>query len=304
MHALLAAVVGIVLVGGYLAAQVSPQQTTVASPQDRFFDSNGVRIRYVEQGTGQPVILVHGNGASLETWTNTGVFHNLSGDHRVIAFDARGHGKSDKPRDRAMYGREMALDIVRLLDHLKTARAHIVGYSFGGSTTAQLLTMHPERFLTAALIAGDPRLEWTTEQARLAEQEASEIERECVSRTQMLRLAATPLTEAAIKAASAACFADSNRDRFVTAAIRRSYADQVITPAQAAGISVPVIAVVGNQDPTQAGLEAFKKVKPNLTLVIVDGATHVGERGILRRTEMIAAVRQFFAVHRPTNPLN
>jgi pimeloyl-ACP methyl ester carboxylesterase len=109
----------------------------------------------------------------------------------------------------------------------------------------------------------------------------------------MSRLAAPAATEHAIRAASAACFADPNRDRFVTAAIRRSYADQVITPAAAAVIRVPVLAVVGNQDPTQAGLEAFKTVKPDLTLVIVDGATHVGERGILRRGEMIAAVRQF-----------
>ena len=63
--------------------------------EDRFFDSNGVRIRYVEQGRGPAVVLIHrytGNGD--RHWVNTGVFARLAADHRVIAIDCRGHGKS------------------------------------------------------------------------------------------------------------------------------------------------------------------------------------------------------------------
>src|SRR5689334_6704157 len=92
--------------------------TTIARAEDRYFDSNGVRLHYVDGGSGEPVVLVHGYANSVELWTDTGVMPNLLRDHRVIAFDARGHGKSAKPHDPAAYGVEMSRDIVRLLDHL------------------------------------------------------------------------------------------------------------------------------------------------------------------------------------------
>src|SRR5215471_12978336 len=95
--------------------------------QDKFFNSNGVRIRYVEQGTGETVVLVHGLGATADNWINSKVFQQLAKDYRVIALDCRGHGKSDKPHEPKQYGQEMALDVVRLLDYLKIKQAHIVG---------------------------------------------------------------------------------------------------------------------------------------------------------------------------------
>src|SRR3990172_3098016 len=124
----------------------------LASAQDKFFDSNGVRIRYVDQGSGQPVVLIHGFSGNIETsWMDTGVLSNLAKDHRVIALDCRGRGKSDKPRDPKAYGSEVGQDVVRLLDHLKISRAHIVGYSMGAGIVAKLLTTNPNRFLTATL---------------------------------------------------------------------------------------------------------------------------------------------------------
>jgi pimeloyl-ACP methyl ester carboxylesterase len=119
------------------------------SAQDNFFDSNGVRIRYVDRGAGEPVVLIHGGGSTLESWVDSGVLPNLAKDYRVIALDARGFGKSGKPHDVKAYGPEMGLDVIRLLDHLGIQRAHVVGYSMGAHITAQLLTTHPQRFLTA-----------------------------------------------------------------------------------------------------------------------------------------------------------
>jgi pimeloyl-ACP methyl ester carboxylesterase len=104
---------------------------TIVSAQDKFFDSSGVQIRYIEQGTGEPVVLIHGYASSIErSWIEPGVLPNLARDHRVIAFDLRGHGKSGKPKDPKAYGTEMGQDAVRLMDHLKIQRAHIVGYSW------------------------------------------------------------------------------------------------------------------------------------------------------------------------------
>src|SRR5262245_60178433 len=104
---------------------------------DKSFDSNGVKIRYTDQGKGEPVLLIHGFGANAEMqWALPGVVKDLAKDYRVIAYDNRGHGKSDKPHDPKKYGAEMVEDAVRLLDHLKIKKAHVVGYSMGAIITA------------------------------------------------------------------------------------------------------------------------------------------------------------------------
>jgi pimeloyl-ACP methyl ester carboxylesterase len=119
------------------------------------------------------------------------VLPNLARDYRVVAFDVRGHGKSGKPPDANAYGREIGLDAIRLLDHLRIERAHIIGHSMGARLAAQLLTTHSERFITATLNGHAGLFRWTREDAERAEQEASEIERECVSRSQIYRVAPT-----------------------------------------------------------------------------------------------------------------
>jgi len=79
--------------------------------------------------------------SSLEQeWITSGLLHKLARTHCVIAFDVRGHGKSGKPHDSAAYGPEMAWDVVRLLDHLAIAKAHVIGYSMGAHIVARLLT--------------------------------------------------------------------------------------------------------------------------------------------------------------------
>jgi pimeloyl-ACP methyl ester carboxylesterase len=84
------------------------------SAEDQFFDSNGVRIRYVEQGSGPPVVLLHGLSGNLDaSWVETGVLPNVATDYRIIALDYRGHGKSDKPHDPKSYGLQMGQDVVR-----------------------------------------------------------------------------------------------------------------------------------------------------------------------------------------------
>jgi pimeloyl-ACP methyl ester carboxylesterase len=146
--------------------------------QDKFFDSNGVRVRYVEQGNGDAILLIHNFGNNLERWIASGVLPNLARDYRVIAFDVRGHGKSGKPQDVNSYGREIGLDAIRLLDHLGIQKAHMIGYSMGARLVAQLLTTHSERFITATLGGHAGLFRWTREDAEVAEQEASEIERD------------------------------------------------------------------------------------------------------------------------------
>ncbi len=120
-----------------------------------FFDSDGVKIHYLDQGYGAPVLMIHGFGSSAdEHWVKTGMVERLARRWRVIAYDARGHGHSDKPHNPAEYGlAHMCADAVALLDHLKIVRARMMGYSMGGRITLEVLLRHPQR-LSAAIFGG------------------------------------------------------------------------------------------------------------------------------------------------------
>jgi pimeloyl-ACP methyl ester carboxylesterase len=98
-------------------------------------------------GKGTPVILIHGyTGTAWGNWFSNGIAQALAKNHMVVALDCRNHGKSDKP---VANGPGKAEDVVELMDHLKIKRAHIHGYSMGGGITGRLLTMIPDRMITA-----------------------------------------------------------------------------------------------------------------------------------------------------------
>jgi pimeloyl-ACP methyl ester carboxylesterase len=121
-------------------------------PAIHTFDAKGVKIAYFVQGRGEPVVLIHGwlSSAGIN-WTLPGTAALLAKDYQVIALDVRGHGSSDKPAKEEAYGPELVEDIVRLLDHLKIKKAHIVGYSMGGIIAGSFLAKHPDRVLSGTL---------------------------------------------------------------------------------------------------------------------------------------------------------
>ena len=116
------------------------------------FDAKGVKISYLVQGKGEPVVLIHGLHASAEVnWVKPGIMAALAKDHQVIALDLPGHGGSDKPEKEEAYGVRMVEDVVLLMDSLKVAKAHIVGYSLGGMVAVKLMVIHPDRVISAVV---------------------------------------------------------------------------------------------------------------------------------------------------------
>ncbi len=112
------------------------------------FDSDGVRIAFLEKGAGDPILLIHGFASSARVnWVDTGWVDMLVGDgRRVIAMDNRGHGESDKPHDPSVYEASMmAEDARRLLTHLGIGQVDVMGYSMGSRITAFLALAHPDR---------------------------------------------------------------------------------------------------------------------------------------------------------------
>jgi pimeloyl-ACP methyl ester carboxylesterase len=128
---------------------------------DEVFDSNGVKIRYVTEGKGEPVVLIHGWMSDSSMWGqdksgNTRLDTTGADGFQLIALDCRGHGKSDKPHDPEKYGPEMAADVVRLLDHLKIEKAHLIGYSSGAFIAGKVAATHPERVLSVVYAGQAP----------------------------------------------------------------------------------------------------------------------------------------------------
>jgi pimeloyl-ACP methyl ester carboxylesterase len=268
-----------------------------APPPDQFFDSNGVRIRYVEQGQGAPVVLIHGYTGNLERhWIAPGVFANLAQDHRVIALDCRGHGKSGKPTDPAAYGAEMSQDVVRLLDHLKLPRAHIVGFSLGAIILGPLLTTNADRFISATFAGHHPEWKWTEKDAQEAEAAAKELEGDTPFRSLIVGISppnTPPPSDDEVRKLAQGLVAAN--DLKALAAFQRGRRPLVVNEVQLAAVRVPALEIIGSLDPNLEGMKELKKILPSLETVVVEGATHGGERGVLRRLEFLAALREFLA---------
>ncbi|PTL81645.1 alpha/beta fold hydrolase [Vitiosangium sp. GDMCC 1.1324] len=149
-----------------------PAPSASVEPVDRWFTaSDGVKLHYLElEGKGTPVVLLHGYmGTAGGAWVAPGFAQALAARHRVILLDQRGHGESDKPHEAAAYGERMVTDVIELMDHLEIGKAHIGGYSMGGSMTRVLMARVPERFITATI--GGAGVE-ETDEALKAEAEA------------------------------------------------------------------------------------------------------------------------------------
>jgi soluble epoxide hydrolase/lipid-phosphate phosphatase len=113
--------------------------------QHRFAETNGIRMHYVEQGDGFPVLLLHGFPELWYSWRHQ--IPALAGaGFRAIAPDMRGYGETDQPEAIESYDiHQLVADMTGLLDSLDLPRAVIVGHDWGGVIVWQMALMHPER---------------------------------------------------------------------------------------------------------------------------------------------------------------
>jgi hypothetical protein len=229
--------------------------TTCGWSAEGFFDSQGVRIRYLDLGNpaGPPVLLIHGYMASADlNWRIPGVMRALERDYRIIAIDNRGHGRSDKPTGEASYGPNMAEDAVRLLDHLQLPRAHVVGYSMGGLITLYLAAHHPDRMLSAAVTG----MGWLPKE--------------------------DPKTE------------PTQGPGWVTPWLRSclaSFPAMGLTREELAEITLPMEVIIGSADHLyETRVKPFQEVRPDVPVTLIKGANHLN---CMFRSEFHAAVKKF-----------
>jgi pimeloyl-ACP methyl ester carboxylesterase len=118
-------------------------------------DANGIRIHYEVHGEGRPLLLILGLSADVSEYT--ALIDQLAARSRVIAFDNRGAGRSDKPD--APYSIElMAADALGVMDALDVTRADVLGISLGGRIALELARGHPERVERLILVSTSARV--------------------------------------------------------------------------------------------------------------------------------------------------
>ena len=260
----------------------------------QYFDADGVRIFYREEGSGTPVVLVHGYGVNADlNWRHPGVVRALRPHYRVITMDVRGHGRSDKPRDPGQYGRETVLDVIRLLDHLGIEKAHVVGYSMGGFITIKLAVLYPDRLLSAVPCASG----WEKAEGKNLETLSSLTESiEQQGSYAPLLIALEPVPPPAWKIKLVDFLMGSINDAPAMTAIMKAFTDLAVTEEELRNNRVPVLSIVGTRDPLGAGVKGMAEMMPRHEAVHIQGGDHVTT--LLSRA-YIRNLKEFLARHTP-----
>ncbi|MTV12064.1 MULTISPECIES: alpha/beta fold hydrolase [Bradyrhizobium] len=227
------------------------------------FHHGDVEIAYIDEGAGEPIVLVHGFASSKNVnWIYpTWVSDLVKAGRRVIALDNRGHGESAKLYDAAQYEiATMASDVIALLDHLGITRADVMGYSLGSRMAAILARENPDRVRSAILGGIGIGL----------------IEGGGPGETVALALEAPALDDVTNPVGRTfRAFADQTRsDRRALAACLRG-SRRLMTHEEAAGIRVPVLIAVGSKDEIAGSASALGRIIPGSEVLDIPNRDHM-----------------------------
>lgn len=246
--------------------------------------SRGVRIWWEEEGEGPPIVLLHGYTSNLRThWRASGWFEHLAANHRVIALDQRGHGRSEKPRQRDSYSRSlMAADVAAVLDAAGVERATLFGYSMGAIVGTQTLLDYPARFDGAIL--GGMGVQWEVDGRRQCPDEEHpgaprphrDLQRSASAVTSWLR----HYNPFAMRALAQGVF----------------FGQDPMPAARLSEIDVPVLSVSGTRDRFCAGTKLLPSAITNCRRVVLTGQTHIST---VSDPRFKAAVSEFLAELHP-----
>ena len=123
-------------------------------PRGRFIEVQGVRLHYVERGTGPPLVLLHGNGSMIEDFQSSGLIELAARKYRVIAFDRPGFGHSERPRHITWTPEAQASLIAAALEKIEVPSAIILGHSWGTLVALALGMNYPQQVKALVLASG------------------------------------------------------------------------------------------------------------------------------------------------------
>jgi pimeloyl-ACP methyl ester carboxylesterase len=240
----------------------------------QFFHHDGFDLAFIDQGNGEPVLLIHGFGSShIVNWVTPGWVKTLTeAGYRAIAFDNRGHGASSKSYEPEDYrAQKMAGDAAALLDQLGIPRAHVMGYSMGARIAAFMALEYPEKVATLIFGGlGEGMVKGVGDWDPIAD----------------ALLAADPASITHPRGKMFRAFADQTKsDRRALAACIRTSRD-LIGADEIAGIYQPTLVAVGTTDDIAGSPAALADLMPHGEAFAIEGRDHmlsVGDRTFKKR---------------------
>lgn len=231
-----------------------------------------VKLYYESTGRGQPLLLVHGLGSSTRDWEDQ--LPAFAGKYRVLTFDVRGHGQSDKPPGPYSV-RQFAADAIGLLTALKTGPAHVVGLSMGGMIGLQMALDAPELVKTLVVVNSGPEVPQDTLAQKLAVWQRKIL----FQLFSMRRIGEViggrlfpELGEAGLKKTFIARWAENDKRAYLDAT--SALLDWSVT-ARLNEIKRPVLVVASEWDYTPVAMkEMYLKMIPNGRLAVIPAARH------------------------------
>jgi pimeloyl-ACP methyl ester carboxylesterase len=269
---------------------------------DEYFDSNGVKIHYVSVGKGEPIVLIHGWMSDASMWGKDSAGNAKpqgSPGYQVIAMDCRGHGKSEKLYDKTQYGIEMAEDVVRLLDHLKIKKAHLIGYSMGAFIVGNIAAKHPDRVISAVYGGQAPLIATENNTSREIDIFAKAVEEGRGLGAYIIYVTPSDRPKPAMEQANAlAAFMLAGKDARALALAGKSFPELAVSIEDLRRCKAPSLYIYGSKDSkaTQERVALLRRKLGQGELKVVGGADHVTT---LTRPEFGKAILDFLAAHKP-----
>src|SRR5476651_1551751 len=229
----------------------------------RSFKNNEVGIAFLDEGDGEPIVLVHGFASTKEVnWVNPGWVTTLvRAGRRVIALDNRGHGQSSKLTDPAAYdSATMAEDVRALLDHLSIERADVMGYSMGARICAYLALNSTGRVRSAIFGGLGFHL---VEGVGLPESIADALEAPSLA----------DVTDPMGRVFRA--FAEQTKSDLKALAACMRGSRQTLSSDQVAGIQAPVLVAVGTNDDVAGSGPALAALIPGASALDIPDRDHM-----------------------------
>jgi|SRR5579875_512974 pimeloyl-ACP methyl ester carboxylesterase len=247
-----------------------------------YFFSAGVKLYYLEQGAGEPVIMIHGLASHAEhSWGATSWIERLSRNYRVLALDCRGHGRSERFYEPEAYSLEkVTSDVIALLDHAGCGKAHVLGYSMGGWAALGLAVHYQERL--KSVVAGG------TNATIALPADYDRIEREAQA---LISAYSGPGGDHG-RMLLGLCRRTGNDPAAIAAFLRRRR--EGIDPAGLGAIRIPVLLVAGTEDRLSRNVGELQAMIPGARLLMLTRRNHMNAPVYPAFKD---AVEEFFARH-------
>lgn len=260
---------------------------------------DGLLLHVERAGEGPPLVLLHGFTGATTTWTS--LLPRLAAEHRTLAIDLPGHGRSSAPANPGRYAlTRFAGDLPRVLDALGIDRVALLGYSMGGRAALRAALRAPDRIAALVLESTSPGI---ADPARRAERRAAdraladEIERDgvpaFVSRWEALPLWASQHALPASARERLRAQREANDGAGLANSLRGAGAgeDEPVL-AQLGAFASPVLLVAGALDVAYVGAAGeMARAFPNARLTVVPDAGHAVH--LERPDELSGAVLEF-----------